>query len=83
MAGQVEGTILLCSYSLNFSCLKVRGGGGGSGVDLEQFSVSPRPLGFGFGTLGLRVWGQGLTKVSFGCLECTLDSEYGNIWYIS
>ena len=37
------------------------GGGGG----LEQFSVSPRPLGFGFGTLGLRVWGQGLTIVRF------------------
>ena len=35
----------------------VVGGGGG----LEQFSVSPRPLGFGFGTLGLRVWGLGLT----------------------
>ena len=34
-------------------------GGGGGG--LEQFSVSPRPLGFVFGTLGLRVWGQGLT----------------------
>ena len=31
------------------------------GGGLEQFSVSPRPLGFGFGTLGLRVWGQGLT----------------------
>ena len=34
---------------------------------LQQLSVSPRPLGFWFSSfwvLGLRVWGQGLTKKS-------------------
>ena len=49
------------------SCLKVGGGGGGGG-GLEQFSVSPRPLGFRFGTLGLRVWGQGLTITELSLL---------------
>ena len=43
--------------------LKSYGVGGGGVGGLEQFSVSPRPLGFGFGTLALRVWGQGLTKM--------------------
>ena len=42
---------------------------------LEQFSVSPRPLGFGFGTLGLRVWGQGLTKNCLKSIDMKKDDD--------
>ena len=45
------------------------GGGGG----LQHVIVSPRPLGFGFGTLGLRVWGEGLTIPGLSRLSLVLN----------
>ena len=58
--GQVEGTILRCSYSLSFVVgprlfaykLWVNGGWSVVGGGLQHFSGSPSPLGFGFGTKG-------------------------------
>ena len=46
--GQVDGTILRCSYPLSFfcgtppPCLKIRRLVGGGGGGLQHFSVSPR-----------------------------------------
>ena len=46
------------------SCLKVRGGGGGwwPGWSNLVSAQGPLVLGLGLKGLGLRVWGQGLTK---------------------
>ena len=66
-AGQVGGTILNLSFSLNFfggtppSYLKVMGWGGVVAYEILVSTQGPLVLVLGLNGLGLRVWGQGLT----------------------
>ena len=68
--GQVQGTILRCSYSLSIvvgpllHALKlgvVVGGGWWVAYSNLVSAQGPLVLGLGLKGLGLRVWGQGLT----------------------